>query len=223
MPNKEENKRKRIVVEEVKADESAEPKVEAKKEIKVLDTVPEPKILDEAAKDSISPEPVKDVEPIKVKKTPSIALWIIIPGIFLLGAILGGIVFYQRGVNSSDTEITTPTAIPTSTPGATASPSATIDLTKYTISIFNGSGIAGEASKAKTLLTEKGFKIGTTANAATYDYTKTIIKAKSTVEPAFVTALSTTLGKTYVVDATQTLSTSSAESIQIVIGSSKAE
>jgi hypothetical protein len=235
MPTKEETKeRKRMVVEEVKAEET--PKADETEKV-IVEPV-EPKILEEAAKDVVSPEsesvanetckevrPLdsREENPIEPKKSPSIVLWIIIPGIFLLGAILGGIVFYQKGVNSGATETSTPVTESTSTPVVSASPSATIDLTKYSVTIFNGSGIAGEAGRAKTLLTDEGFKVGTTANAATYDYTKTIIKAKSTVEEAFVTALSEALGKMYVVDTAQTLSTSSADAVQVIIGSSKAE
>jgi hypothetical protein len=210
MPNKEETKRKRMVVEEVKVDEV--PKAE-EKEVKMP---VEPKILDEAARDTALPK----TEP---KKSSLIVLWIIIPGIFLLGAILGGIVFYQRGVSSSQEVTPTPTAAPTSAPVVSASPSASAVLTKYTISIFNGSGIAGEAGKAKTLLTTAGFKVGSTANAASYDYTKTIIKAKSTVEASFVAALSAALAKNYSVDTTQTLASTSADTVQVVIGGSKAQ
>jgi hypothetical protein len=72
-------------------------------------------------------------------------------------------------------------------------------------------------------LTTAGFKVGSTGNAATYDYTKTIIKTKSTVEAAYITSLSTALGKTYLVDSAQTLASTSADTVQVVIGSSKAQ
>jgi len=218
MPNKEDSKeRKRMVVEEVA---SAEPPKKTEVEAK-------PQILDEAAKVSsqeiISKENIQlsEAKPVKTKKQISPVFWIIIPGIFLLGAILGGIVFYQKGVNRGQTE-TTATPTPSSVAVPSASPSASVDLTKYTISIFNGSGIAGEAGRAKTLLTGAGFQVGSTGNAATYDYTKTIIKAKSTVGVAYLTTLSAALGKTYVVDTTQPLASSSADTIQVVIGNSKA-
>lgn len=229
MPIKtEEKERKRMVVEEVKSDES--PKEETK-ESKVS---PKPEILTEAAKDTSPIEietPTENEKPVTPasteapdpKKSSSIALWIIIPGIFLLGAILGGIVFYQKGVNKGEEPIPTPIAGSEASPSPSSSPSASLNLTKYTINIFNGSGIAGEAGKAKTLLTTNGFKVGSTGNAAAYDYTKTIIKAKSTVDSAYTSALSTALGKTYVVDTVQTLASSSADTVQVVIGSSKAQ
>jgi len=199
----------------------------------VKNPIPEPQILDEAAKvSSTSVEgavaekstvsPVQQFQPsYQPKKTGSPIFWILIPGIFLLGAILGGIVFYEKGVANTQIATPIPTTIPIVTVTPTASPSASVDLTKYSISILNGSGIPGEAGKAKTLLTGAGFKVGTTGNAATYNFTKTIIKAKTTVDANFVSALSTALGKTYVVDTTQTLATSSANNVQVVIGSSK--
>lgn len=212
MPNKEDPKtRKRIVVEEFQAEQVAKPE-----------------ILHESAKvssqDLISNEGIQltNEAPQVSKKTSSPVLWIVIPGIFLLGAILGGIVFYQKGVNKSHEETPSPIASMTPLPTPSASPSASVDLTKYSISILNGSGIAGEANKVKTLLTGAGFKVGSTANAATYDYTKTIIKAKNTVEVSFITALSNALGKTYVVDTLQNLASSSADSVQVIVGTSKA-
>ncbi len=229
MPNKgESNERRRMVVEEIKSDEVS------KEEVKEHAETVEPKILDEAAKDTITTEPenkveekktdvVKETSAREIKKSSLNVLWIIIPVIFLLGAILGGIVFYQRGVNYGQEGTTTPTSEPSPVPFTTSTPSASVDLTKYSISVFNGSGISGEAGKAKTLLTTAGFKVGSTANAATYDYTKTIIKAQSTVDAAFIAALSSALGKTYVVDSPQTLASSSADTIQVVIGSSKTQ
>lgn len=215
MADKEETKeRKRMVVEEVGGETT--PKVEEAEKKEVAEPA-KPEILEEGIKDTISANP--EPEP---AKSPSIALWIIIPGMFLLGAILGGIVFYQRGVNRGEEVNPPPTATPTFSTTPSASPSASTDLSKYTIHIFNGSGIPGEAGKAKTLLTTAGFKVGSTGNAATYDYTKTIIKAKNTVDASYVAALSSALEKTYVVDAAQTLASSSADTVQIVIGSSKA-
>jgi len=201
--------RGRMVVEEVAGDSAA----------KVSSTSVEGAVAEKPV------PPVQQYQPLyQPKKSGSPIFWILIPGIFILGAILGGIVFYEKGVGGSNLSPTPiPTAAPVVTVTPTATPSATVDLTKYSVSIFNGSGIAGEAGKAKTLLTTAGFTVGSTANAATYDYTKTLIKAKTTVDTNFVTALSTALGKTYVVDTAQTLATSSADSIQVVIGSSKAQ
>jgi hypothetical protein len=236
MVEKEESKeRKRMVVEEVETSET--PKVEpasAESFGEAKETKPD--ILEDGAKvsstDVIASEETKPIEespkevtPIEPKKQKSPIFWILVPGIFLLGAILGGVVFYQRGVSSSKSDTASPTPVASATttsPTPSASPSATVDLTKYTVNILNGSGIAGEASKVKDLLVTAGFKVGTTGNAATYDYTKTIIKAKSTVDKAFLTKLSSSLAKTYVVGDSQTL-TSGTTDVQVIVGTSKAE
>jgi len=150
-------------------------------------------------------------------------LVIIIPGILLLGALLGGIVFYQKNISNQPAVTPTPTDNPiTAVATPTASSSATVDLTKYTVNIFNGSGIGGEAGRAKDLLTTAGFKVGTTANAATYNFTKTIIKAKSTVDPAYIAKLSATLGKNYIVDTAQVLAATAKDDVEVTVGSSKA-
>jgi hypothetical protein len=131
------------------------------------------------------------------------------------------IVFYQK--NIKDVELTE-TPVPTEATEeavATSTPSATIDLTKYEIAILNGSGVGGEAGKVKTILTDAKFVVSTTGNASTYNYTKTVVKAKSTVDSVFVTKLVETLGKTYIVDKAQTLSDSSKDDVQVVVGTSK--
>lgn len=227
MPEKPETKeRKRMVVEEVETpvgdEKVSSTALEEKEETK-------PEILEEAASTEskdVSTKPVTEEivspPPQPLKKNSSLALWIIIPGIFLLGALLGGIFFYQRGVNRGQTATPIPEPTPSSSSTPTASPSAQINLTKYTITIFNGSGIPGEAGKVKTLLTTAGFKVGTTSNAATFDYKKTIIKAQSSVDSAYITQLSSTLAKTYQVDSPQTLSSSSSDMVQVIVGSSKA-
>ncbi len=152
-------------------------------------------------------------------------LVVIIPGIFLLGALLGGIYFYQKSTNSLPTPTPTPTSTDevTVTPVPSTAPLQTADLSKYPINILNGSGTPGEAGKVKTILTGGGFSISGTGNAGSYDFTKTVIKAKADVPAAFLSQLSALLSKTYVLDANQTLATSSADKVQVIVGSTKAK
>jgi hypothetical protein len=152
-------------------------------------------------------------------------LVIIVPGIFLLGALLGGIFFYQKGISGTAQPTPTP---PTNynntiTSTTTPTPAATVDLTKYPVNVMNGSGIAGQAGVVKDLLTTAGFTVSGTGNADTYDFTKTVIKAKVDVPAAFLTQLSTALGKSYVLDTNQTLATSSADEVEVIVGSTKAQ
>ena len=166
------------------------------------------------------PEPVPEL-----KSSGTNPLVIIVPGIFLLGALLGGIYFYQKGTNflPKSNPTPTPTEVATASAAPSAVPTATVDLTKYPVSILNGSGTPGEAGKVKDILTGGGFKVLTTGNASSYGFTKTVIKAKADVPASFLTELSSLLSKTYVLDANQTLPASSSDSVQIIVGSSKAK
>lgn len=232
MPNKEESAaRHRMVVEEIEVPEKA-----SKNEEVVASEEPRPDILDEGVKVSSQElveesKPVEEkvvrpiqYEPEKIKKDGSPVLWILIPGIFILGAILGGVVFYQKGVNTIDTK-DIPTPISTLSPSVSPSPTpaANIDVSKFDVAVFNGSGIAGEAGKAKDLLTKAGFSVTSTANAATYDYTKTIIKTKETVDASVIQKIKDALSKNYVIGESQTLAATATTDIQIIVGSSKAE
>lgn len=218
MADEEGKARTRMVVEEV-SPVITEKVIEVEKVEKVLEEEGhEAKILTEAA----STTDTSDIIP--VKKSPSIILTIIIPGIFLLGALLGGIIYYEKVVNKDVAPSPIDTIAPSATSTPSASPSATLDLTKYTIVVQNGSGTAGEAGKVKDLLTTAGFKVGTTGNAATYDFTKTVIKTKKTVEADYVAKLTTALGKTYEVDSTViSLADTSKDSVIVIVGTSKAK
>lgn len=238
MPNKEESAaRHRMVVEEVEIPEATSKKAteETVREIK-------PDILEEAASTS-SQEVLQDQSreesaeekmtdngfqqtDVKVIKEKSPVFWILVPGIFILGAILGGIFFYQKEVNTIDAENTpTPVATPevSVTPTPTTKAEQKIDVSEFDIAILNGSGIAGEAGKVKTLLEDAGFSVTSTGNAPTYDYTKTIIKAKSTVDNSVIEKLKEALLESYEVGDSQTLPSSSTTDIQVIVGSSKAE
>ncbi len=148
---------------------------------------------------------------------------IIIPGIFLLGALLGGIYFYQKGIAGGATEPTPTPQVGQATPTPVATPYTQIDLTKYPVNIKNGSGIAGQAGVVKTLLSTAGFSVTGTGNATSYDFTKTVIKAKASVPAAFLTQLSASLSKSYVLDTNQSLATSSADEVEVIVGSTKAK
>jgi hypothetical protein len=169
-------------------------------------------------------KPRTEFIPVRPPSGPS-PLLILIPGVLLLGALLGGVYFYQKGVNQENKSTPTPesTSLPLESTAPSASPAAKLDLTKYSINVQNGSGIPGTAGAAKDILTKAGFKVGATGNADNYDYTDTIIKVKSDVPADFVTKLATTLSETYKVAKSQTLSDTSTDSVVVIIGSSKAE
>ena len=229
MVKKEVAPRKRMVVEEVGADEAQklpqEPVEELKEKVEELQTITDgiseaaEKVVPTQVSETPVVEPSPTVQEIAVGPSP---LMIILPGILLLGALLGGIFFYQKRISSTPSENTEPiTEEVVATETASPTPKAELDLAKFKISVLNGGGTPGEAGKAKTLLETAGFTVSTTANAKDYSFTKTIIGAKSTVDKAFLDALSTALGKTYVVGTNETIATSSADSVVVTIGSSK--
>lgn len=231
--------RRRMVVEELNSEEpvtaAAAPPIpteELTEKVEDLQTITE-HIAEDVQESAKVQEEIKEVvekqqdEFMAPKQAPNFnPLIIIIPGILLLGALLGGIVFYQKMTNSAavtatptpnaNDQTTTDTTTPTATPAAT-----TTSLTKYSVVIQNGSGISGEAGRAKTLLETAGFKVGSTGNASSYDFTKTIVKVKSTVEADFTAALVKALGKNYTVDKTATLPSTSTDDIQVIVGSLK--
>jgi hypothetical protein len=170
-------------------------------------------------------KPLEKTEPVMptVKKSNGTnPIIIIIPGIFLLGALLGGIVFYQRGISSGE-PTPTPDYSNTITPSPTMIPETTLDLTKYPINVKNGSGVSGQAGVVKSLLETAGFKVSGTGNATSYDFTKTVIKTKADVPEEFLTKLSEALSKNYVLDTNQSLATSSANEVEVIVGSTKAK
>lgn len=248
---KEEKPRKRMVVEEVGAgtesvmenstqDIPTEPVDEIKEKVEELQDVTQEigesvekseEIQEELAQaaEKVEAPPVDKPQanfiPVKPSSGPN-PLFILIPGVLLLGALLGGVYFYQKGVNQGLSPSPTPEStqkVVEETVAPSSSPSAKLDLTKYAIKVQNGSGIPGTANSAKDLLTKAGFRVSGTGNADNYDYTDTIIKAKSEVPADFIAKLTTTLSQTYKVAKSQTLSDSSADSVLVIIGSSKAE
>ena len=205
----EEKKSMRMVVEEI-----GNPKEEVKPTEEVAIDKPQ-------VEEIIKPEPVKEKSSFNI-------LWILIPGMLLLGLLIGGIFAYVFGIqkisssqptDSEETQNITvePTISPTTKP--TASPSDS--LSKYKIKILNGSGIKGEAGKVQTLIETAGFTVLSTGNASTYDFTKTQISIKTGVDQEFITSLIKTLEKNYQLEDTKT-SSSQTNDVTVTVGSLKA-
>lgn len=141
--------------------------------------------------------------------------------VFVSGFLIGGVIGYKKGVSKGAE--TSATLSPSLSPSPTSSSEVneTADLTKYTVNILNGSGIKGEATKAEKNLTDAGFKVGTAGNAKTYDYKKTVIQAKDSVDQKYLDELNKTLAKTYVLDDKQKLEDTEKEDVIVIIGSEK--
>lgn len=207
----EEKPRKKVVVEEVlESQEKEAPKEEPNKELPKTEESKEPEN-----------KKVETQEPIHAAPKFNF-LWIIIPGLLILLALVGGVFVYEKGVSNQREKLAEKTPEPTfvSSPTPTPTPSK-VDLSKFTIAIQNGSGIPGEAIKVQKILTNAGFKVASTANAKTYDYTKTVIQAKKSVEEAYLSQLRDSLSKTYVLGDSQTLSDKEKADVVIIVGKTK--
>lgn len=85
-----------------------------------------------------------------------------------------------------------PTLVPIK-PTKTVSPTQSVDLSSYSITVLNGSGETGLAAKVKSQLTSAGFSVNSIGNAPTSNNTSTQISANSSVPQAFLNKLKTTL------------------------------
>ena len=187
-----------------------------------------PKMVVEEVASTEPPEPapeaaaeVKTEIPKENPVTKFNILWIFVPGILLLGLLVGGIFAYYHGINKINSPTPTPVSGVTVASPTPTSPAKQTDLTKYSISVLNGSGIKGEAGKVQTLIEAAGFTVLSTGNAATYDYTKTQITLKTGIDPDFVSILVATLKKSYQLEDPKTVS-SQTNDVTVTVGSLKA-
>lgn len=194
--SKEESKKKVVVVEEVEAPVEA-PVVESKLEPEVKT---ETEVVEEEEKSSY--------------------LWIIIPTALLVGALVGGLITYFSGISKLPETDSSPSPIASIPAEASATPEAKVEMdrSKISLQVLNGSGISGFAGKAKTYLEGLGYKDVMAGNAATSDFTDTIISVKDS-KKEFLETIKTDLAKNYqVAKKTETLSASSKYDFVITLG-----
>lgn len=147
--------------------------------------------------------------------------------ILIIAALIGiGFVYRNAIIGVFSSKQATPT--PTPAPASKEVPSPTkatgeVKLDAYSITVLNGSGTAGEASKVKDLLTEKGFKVETIGNADTSDYEETVIQAKNSIERDFLDSLKKALSETYTLDPVDSLSETNEADIVVTIGKNQKE
>ena len=173
-----------------------------------------------------------DKEVTEKKKGPGFfkVFLIILTILSLVAVIAGGIYYYQKNIAGNDNnEVTneaaptvadvSPSPVPTETP---ASEESKVDYTKYTLQILNGSGIPGEAGKAKDLLNDLDFKSVVTANADNYDYKDTVVSLKDGVSDQVFAEVKKLLGSTYTLESkAESASTSSKYDVIVTVGTRK--
>jgi hypothetical protein len=227
-----------VTKKSILTDTSPEPDMSEKPEDSVPETSPESTVEsekpdeDSAKKEQISSDEVKewlkDVRPDTTKEVEKgrrgpggkfVVIAVII--LLILGAVVGGVLYFQKGVQK-ETPATEETPTAQVTEPATPTPAEEeIDLTSVTISILNGSGIAGEAGKVKALLSEGGFTASNiqTGNADSYDYEVVSVSVKSGLSEKVYEAISSALSEDYEVELSKDeLQESSSFDVVIIVG-----
>lgn len=110
-------------------------------------------------------------------------LWLLI--VLIILAALG--FAYWRGIGPfakfrlGATQESTPTPSPVvfESPSPEASPAADLDKSEPKIRVLNGTSTTGLAASVKDFLEGKGWKVASIGNAATKDFTNTVIRFKT--------------------------------------------
>ena len=221
---KEDTKRIKLQVIEEKSDDldKSEKKEEGSEEKTKIETSTENKPIEDENNNS--------QENTQKPKTEKLPFWILfiafIIGLSIGAGLIGGIFYYRSNVSKTNKEIVNikPTSTPMSTPEVTVEENETeekkIDLSKYKVQVLNGSGIKGIASKTSNLLEEAGFKDIDTGNADSYNYTKTEVSFKDSVESDVFKSIEDALTD-YTIEKSDDLKDTSDYDIVIIVGQPK--
>jgi len=187
----------------------------------VTEQVPTPAPEPEPSVPAEPEEPKEESLPAKRGYSTKTVILVALITALLVGALAGGVYVYFNGVSKLDSQeeavpSPTPAALPEATP--TASPEAEIDLGSFKVSVLNGSGKIGEATKVKNLLTKAGFTISSTGNAKTFDFTDTVIEAKEDVSQSVIDTIKEALAD-YSLEVGETLTASNSSDIVVTVGS----
>lgn len=153
--------------------------------------------------------------------------FIMIAVAIFVAVVSGALYVYFNGVTSLSmggaqaTPVATypPEVTPMPTSAATPVPSASpVAFDNLKVSVLNGSGKAGEAGKAASLLKNAGFSIAQTSNASSFDFAQTVIQVKSGVPSTVILAVEDALKSTYSVTTGDALATSSAYDVIVTVG-----
>lgn len=224
-------------VNEAEPEEEATPEVSEVKEEPEATTerqVEKPEEKTEKIKTPLSSEEVKkwltDVRPDTTKEVekgggPNFKLILfILAALLLIGAVVGGIIYFKSNVSKPGVEKETGQAgvSLTPTPSVTPTPEAKIDFSKYSVNVLNGSGVVGEAGRVAESLKDLKFKEIKTGNAESYDFTTTSVRLKAEVPDKVYEKISEVLSASYNVEkAKDALDKDSTYDIVITVGTKK--
>lgn len=228
MPSKAQEKRIRPVIEEVVEEKYEEaPQTEASHhehhhKTEELENVVVPPPMEPVTEEPVSEPPSKKESKMNLK----LVFVMTILTALVVGFVAGGVYVYFSGVSKpaavpTPKSTTTPEPAATSTPKPSATPTAPTkdEISKVSVSVLNGSGKIGEASKVKELLTAGDIKTVSTGNASRYDYKATVIQFKKEVTPALRTYIEKLVAKSYTVEIDEKdLASSSKTDVVITVG-----
>ena len=110
---------------------------------------------------------------------------------------------------------TTPTPVPTLNP---VDPATGLDRSKLSVIVQNGSGEAGVAGKAESVLKNLGYDVVSTGNADNFNYVNAVIQVKP-ASSDFLSLLKTDLGLSYTIGSNSAdLPDSFSSSALVIIG-----
>ncbi|MEK7534019.1 MAG: LytR C-terminal domain-containing protein [Patescibacteria group bacterium] len=157
--------------------------------------------------------------PIQKHHSPNIP--IIAMGFFVVLGIFGVLLIYNNNMSLKNNKLSPiPTSLPTLSPTPFVTPTAKIDLSKYSITILNGTGRAKEATNIESLLKDNGFNVIKTGNADNFNYEKTEVSFKEKVPNEFILLLDKSLKTLYDFSIGTKLEEKEDTDILIIIGKS---
>jgi hypothetical protein len=177
----------------------------------------------------VRPDTTKEVEKGNGSGKKTFVLLFVV--LVVLGAAAGGLFYFKDSIMNTFNEKAynqQPVAGEESTgleviqPETTPVPTEEVDFSQYSVSVLNGSGVAGEAGKMKSSLEELEFKQISTGNASSQDYTATTISVKEGVPEAVFESIRELIKEDYaVVMSEDRLNEDSAFDVIMIIGLKK--
>ena len=141
--------------------------------------------------------------------------------VLVLGLVAGGFYYYKTKVSGGEETPKDDTPTPSAQETPTPTPSEEVDLSEYSVSILNGSGIPGEAGKVETALKTQGFEGIETGNAESYDYTVSEVSLKKDTPEAVYEAVKKAMAGYKIVRQESALAESSDFDVEIIVGTTK--
>lgn len=163
------------------------------------------------------PEVVPEISVHTRSSSKSLFFWAI--GVIVACLVVGGaLLLSARKTNLIPSIVIIPTPTPTAVSKPSATPTPKLARDAISIRVLNGGGKAGAASKMKTFLEDKGYKVTGTGNADNYNYDKTEVLVKAS-KAAYISLLSTDLKDTYSLGTTAaTLEDSETSDARVIVG-----